>query len=202
MDDRAGQSAPQRQPRDARGGAPDAGPAGAGVGSATRPALSSQQEGFAAAHGAEQNRLLHALPAEEYARLLPQLTAVRLGFKQVLVEPDVPIRDVHFPHEGVASIVADDQEGGVVEVGTIGPDGFAGIPVVHAAESMPYRVFVQIEGHAWRLSADTFRRLVEERPAVRTSSCATRSASPTRPRSRSPATGCTRTTGGARGGCS
>jgi CRP-like cAMP-binding protein len=32
---------------------------------------------------------------------------------------------------------------------------------------MPYRVFVQIEGHAGRLSADAFRRVVDERPVVR-----------------------------------
>jgi CRP-like cAMP-binding protein len=127
----------------------------------------SQQEGFAGAHAAEQNRLLAALPLEEYARLLPQLTPVRLGLKQVLVEPDAPIRDVYFPREGVSSMVAVEQEGGAVEVGTIGPEGLVGIPVLLGADRMPYRVFVQVEGHAWRLSADAFRQLVDERAAVR-----------------------------------
>jgi hypothetical protein len=32
---------------------------------------------------------------------------------------------------------------------------------------MPYRVIVQAEGDAWRLSADAFRRLVDDRPVVR-----------------------------------
>jgi CRP-like cAMP-binding protein len=170
MDDRTEQRAPERQPHDPRRAprqAPIGGGSGLGDGSAARPAWSAQQEGFAAAHGAEQNRLLYALPLEEYARLLPQLTPVRLGLKQVLVEPDAPIRDVYFPREGVCSIIADEQEGGAVEVGTIGPDGLVGIPVLHDAESMPYRVFVQIEGHAWRLSADAFRQVIDERRAVR-----------------------------------
>jgi CRP-like cAMP-binding protein len=126
-----------------------------------------RQAGFAAAHAAEQNRLLAALPLEEYARLLPRLTPVRLGLKQVLVEPDVPIRDVYFPREGVGSMVAVEQEGGPIEVGTVGRDGFVGLPVLLAADAMPYRVFVQVEGHAWRLAADEFRQVVDERPAVR-----------------------------------
>jgi CRP-like cAMP-binding protein len=142
-DDRTDKRAPDSAPRDA------------------------QQEGFATAHAAEQNRLLAVLPLEEYARLLPRLTPVRLGLKQVLIEPDTPIRDVYFPREGVCSMLAVEQEGDPVEVGTIGNDGFIGIPVLHATDRMPYRVFVQIEGHGWRLAADEFARVVDERPAVR-----------------------------------
>jgi CRP-like cAMP-binding protein len=167
MDDRTEQPAPERPAQDPQHDTSRAGAAGAGEGSTTRPATTPEQEGVAAAHGAEQNRLLRALPREEYARLLPQLIPVRLGLKQVLVEPDVRIRDVYFPREGVSSVVADEQEGGAVEVGTIGPDGFIGLPVLHGAESMPYRVFIQIEGHGWRLSADAFRQLIDERAAVR-----------------------------------
>jgi CRP-like cAMP-binding protein len=130
-------------------------------------AMPPVHEGYAAAHAAEQNRLLRALPLAEYARLLPQLTPVRLDLKHVLVEPDRPIWDVYFPRSGVCSMVADEQEGRAVEVGTIGPEGFIGLPVLMGADRMPYRVFVQIEGDGWRLSADAFRRLVEERAPVR-----------------------------------
>jgi len=167
MDHRTEQSAPSQQPQDPQHDASRAGEAGASDGRTSRPATTPEQDGFAAAHDAEQNRLLRALPRDEYARLLPQLIPVRLGFKQVLVDPDTPIRDVYFPREGVGSVVAVEQEGDPIEVGTIGPDGFVGIPVLHSAESMPYRVFVQVAGHAWRLSAETFRQVVDERPAVR-----------------------------------
>jgi CRP-like cAMP-binding protein len=124
-------------------------------------------EGYATAHAAEQNRLLRALPLAEYAHLLPQLTPVVLGLKQVLIEPDAPIRDVYFPRSGVGSMIADEQEGGAVEVGTIGPEGFIGLPVLMGADRMPYRVFVQVAGDGWRLPADAFRRLVDERAPVR-----------------------------------
>lgn len=32
---------------------------------------------------------------------------------------------------------------------------------------MPNRVFVQVEGDAWRIGADAFRRMLDARPAVR-----------------------------------
>jgi hypothetical protein len=54
----------------------------------------ARQEGLATAHAEERNRLLRALPAEEHARLLPQLTPVRLHLKDALIEADTPIRDV------------------------------------------------------------------------------------------------------------
>jgi CRP-like cAMP-binding protein len=155
MDDRTQDSARECQPD---GADQDAQP--------DTPAASEQQ-GFAAAHAAEQNRLLRALPAEEYAHLLLQLTPVPLGLKQVLVEPDEPIGDVYFIREGVGSVIAVEQEGDPIEVGTVGSEGFIGLPVLLGADRMPNRVFIQIEGHGWRLPADAFRQLVDERPAVR-----------------------------------
>lgn len=139
---------------------------GAPAGDESRVAA-DRRAGAETAHEAEPNRLLRALPLEEYERLLLQLTPVRLRLKQVLVEPDAPITDVYFVREGVGSMIASEQEGGDIEVGTIGNEGFVGLPVLHGADRMPYRVLVQIEGDAWRLPADAFRRLVDERPAVR-----------------------------------
>ena len=128
---------------------------------------SDEAEGLALAHETEQNCLLHRLPLEEYERLLPELTPERLGLKQALIEPDTPIRDVYFVRAGVCSMIATEQDGGDIEVGTVGSEGFVGLPVLHGADSMPYRVLVQIEGDAWRLSAAVFARAVDERPAVR-----------------------------------
>jgi CRP-like cAMP-binding protein len=157
------------QPEHARRAQQDVGTTdgnGGGVDAASRE-RSVRQEGLASAHTAEQNRLLGALPADEHALLLPQLTPVRLHLKDVLVEPETPIRDVYFPRQGVCSVLATEQEGGAIEVGTIGHEGFVGLPVLNGADAMPYRVIVQVTGDAWRLSADAFRQLVDERPAVR-----------------------------------
>ena len=130
-------------------------------------AATQRHSGAAVAHEAEPNRLLAALPLEEYERLLLQLTPTRLRLKQVLIESDTPITDVYLVREGVGSMVATEQEGGDIEVGTVGNEGFVGLPVLHGTDTMPYRVIVQVEGDAWRLSADTFARVVDERPVVR-----------------------------------
>ena len=140
---------------------------GGASGSVERCTESDRADGAAAAHAAEPNRLLRALPLEEYALLLPRLTPVRLHLKDVLVEPDVPIRDVWFVREGVGSVIATEQEGGDVEVGTVGPEGFVGLPVLNGVDTTPYRVMVQVAGSGARLPADAFRRLLDERPAVR-----------------------------------
>ena len=126
-----------------------------------------EHDGFASAHANEPNELLRALPLDEYAHVTRLLTSERLQLKQTLIEPNVPIRDVYFPRVGVGSMLAEEQEGGTVEVGTIGPEGFIGIPVALGGESMPYRVLVQIEGEAWRMPAEVFRRVLDERPPVR-----------------------------------
>jgi CRP-like cAMP-binding protein len=138
-----------------------------GDGAASQQAASARHAGAAMAHEAEPNRLLRALPLEEYEPLLVQLTPQRLRLKQTLIEADTPIMDVYFPREGVCSMIATEQEGGDIEVGTIGYDGFIGLPVLHGADRTPYRTIVQVEGDAWRLPSDAFRRLVDERPVVR-----------------------------------
>jgi CRP-like cAMP-binding protein len=119
-------------------------------------------------HAAEQNRLLHALPMEDYAWLLPQLTPARLRLKQVLIEPDVPIEHAWFMRDGVCSIIATEQAGGEVEVGTVGFEGVVGLPLVFGDDTLPNRVIIQVEGDGLRIAAGDFRRALDERPALRT----------------------------------
>jgi hypothetical protein len=69
-----------------------------------RSPRSEREDGVAEAHGAEQNRLLAALPLDEYARLLPRLTPVRPHVRDGLVEADVPIRDVWFVRRGDCTV--------------------------------------------------------------------------------------------------
>jgi len=127
---------------------------------------SIRAEGAAAAHAAERNRLLRALPLADYTWLLPQLTPARLRLRQVLIEPDAPISHVWFMREGVASIIATEHEGGDVEVGTVGFEGFVGLPLLFGDDTLPNRVIVQVEGDAWRVGADEFRHALEARPAL------------------------------------
>lgn len=121
---------------------------------------------FAPGQGAERNHLLHLLAPEDYQRVRPALTPEELRFEQVLVEPGVPIRDVHFPRSGVASVISE-LASSPIEVGTVGREGFVGLALLLGVEVVPQRTIVQVSGDAWRMDADDFRRVLDERPAVR-----------------------------------
>src|SRR3954464_3341860 len=105
--------------------------------------INSPRSGLASAHADEQNRLLRALPLAEYDHLLTHLRPVRLPLREVLIEPNAEITDVWFIREGVGSMLATEQEGGNVEVGTIGKEGLVGLPLLMGVDRMPYKVFIQ-----------------------------------------------------------
>ena len=79
---------------------------------------------------AHQNRLLASLPDEEFERLRPHLVPTVLGYKCPLYEANAPIAFVHFIETGVASLVNTMMNGDAAEVGTIGNEGFVGVPIL------------------------------------------------------------------------
>ncbi|HEX5574944.1 MAG TPA: Crp/Fnr family transcriptional regulator [Gemmatimonadales bacterium] len=103
------------------------------------------------------NQLLAALPPEDYARLRPELATVAMKLKQILWEPNRPIEAVYFPIDAVSSILAL-TDGHTVEVGTIGNEGFVGLPVFLGATTSPGRAMVQVAGQGERLDIAVFRR--------------------------------------------
>src|SRR3954447_5922605 len=76
-----------------------------------------------------RNRLLSALNPDDFGLLRPDLEPVALDLRQWLIEAGEPIQHVTFPEQGIVSILADTSEGRI-EVGLIGPEGMAGLPVV------------------------------------------------------------------------
>ena len=57
-----------------------------------------------------QNRILAALPAQEYQRLAKHLTPVSLDLGDSIYQTDEPITCVYFVHTGVISLVANLKE--------------------------------------------------------------------------------------------
>ena len=106
---------------------------------------------------ARGNRLLAALPAAEYERLLPELEIIQLAMKAPLYVANQPIRHVYFPTTGVISMTAALQDGGSIEVATIGNEGMIGLPVVLGAATSPMGVILQIPGLLARMPADVLR---------------------------------------------
>jgi CRP-like cAMP-binding protein len=107
-----------------------------------------------------QNQLLSALPKEEYERLLPNLEFVCLPSKQIIIAPNLPIEYVYFPTDGIISLVNITKNGGTVEAATVGSEGMVGISVLLGSNKMVSQAVVQVAGHAVRMKADIFRRVV------------------------------------------
>jgi CRP-like cAMP-binding protein len=114
-----------------------------------------------------RNRLLLALPAADLARLVPELEQIRCERGQVLMDADSSLDDVFFPDSGVVSVVAVYADGSIIEMATIGREGFTGGQAVLGAKSSSVRLLVQIPGGAAQMSRAAFSRAMESMPAFR-----------------------------------
>jgi CRP-like cAMP-binding protein len=113
-----------------------------------------------------RNRLLAALPAGDFALIQPLLEPVPLNQSDVIIQAHVPIEHVYFLEAGVTSIVTRTERDRRIEIGLVGRDGFAGVPVLLGADRTPHETFMQIGGAALRMQADAFRHVLEQSPAL------------------------------------
>jgi CRP-like cAMP-binding protein len=112
------------------------------------------------------NRLLAALPAADYARILPSLTVIPLKLKDILHKPGDPIREVYFPGGGFCSMLTVLEDGRMVEVATIGREGMIGVSAV--LDGTPVTSAAMVQGETdicYRMKVDAFRREIERRGA-------------------------------------
>ncbi len=107
---------------------------------------------------APRNRILAALPKSQLARLAPSLERVALEAKDVLFDPDQPIKYVYFPEDCLASIVGVMADGSAVETATVGQEGMVGLPVFLGDGRTSLQAFCQVAGDALRMEARRLRR--------------------------------------------
>ncbi len=89
-----------------------------------------------------ENRLLAALPKNEYKRLHPALKPVRFPGGHVLCEAREKLRYVYFPSGGMAALHAVGKEG-YAFIGTVGNEGFIGDSIISGVLQTTCRVVVQ-----------------------------------------------------------
>src|ERR1700733_5646382 len=112
------------------------------------------------------NRLLSLLSDEDYERLRPSLSPVVFDYKKSLYEASRPIERVYFPVDGVASLVITTADGASAEAGTIGSEGFVGLPVCLGDSIAPPSVLVQVPGTALGMGGGLFRGELERSPTL------------------------------------
>jgi CRP-like cAMP-binding protein len=103
------------------------------------------------------NRLLAALPREEYARLSSHLVLVRLTPGKILYNAGDIVSHALFPKAGMICLLSTTAGGRTIEVGMIGNEGMSGVSIVLRSEIAPYQVMVQLAGHAIRIRGDVLR---------------------------------------------
>ena len=114
-----------------------------------------------------QNKVLAALPNEEYERLLPHLEFHDLHQSEPLFEAGEAVQYGYFPIAGMVSVVIVLESGENVEVAMIGHDGFAGSPLLLSPSLSPWSGIVQMSGRSFRIKASSLRRVAASNPRLR-----------------------------------
>jgi CRP-like cAMP-binding protein len=111
------------------------------------------------------NYILKSLPTSEHKQLFSHLDTISLQSDDVLSEVGAPYTYGYFPQSGLIATLAIMRDGRSVEIGLMGSEGFAGLPILlNIAPSS--RVVVQISGHAMRIKANALHALVPKLPAL------------------------------------
>ena len=113
------------------------------------------------------NRILASLPDDERSFSASHLTKVTLEIGQVLYKQRAPIDYVYFPDTAVVSLLSRMENNAVVEVGTIGNEGAAGLSLFLGATVSVPETMVQVPGTGQRMSADAFTSAIAELPRFR-----------------------------------
>jgi CRP-like cAMP-binding protein len=110
----------------------------------------------------KQNYILAALPAADYARLLPDLELVPLPLGRAVYESGGKLDYVYFPTDCIVSLLYVMKSGASAEIAVVGHEGLVGVALFMGGESTPSRAVVQSAGYAYRLASKVLKREFEE----------------------------------------
>ena len=114
-----------------------------------------------------RNRLLLAVPSRNLKRLMPELEHIRCERAQVLMDADSALDHVFFPDSGVVSVVAVYTDGAIIEMATVGREGFTDVQAILGAKRSSVQLLVQIPGSAAKISRAAFTRAMQSMPSFR-----------------------------------
>ena len=110
----------------------------------------------------KQNHLLSALPAKDYARLLPELEPIVMPLGWVVYESGAQMRYVYFPTTAIVSLHYITASGATAETAGVGNEGVVGIALFMGGDTTSSSAVVQTAGYAYRLERhvlqDAFNR--------------------------------------------
>ena len=104
------------------------------------------------------NRLLDSLPADEAARFVSFADTIPMPVRTVLYQPGIRPKYAYFLTSGMASIVWNNADGSVIEVGIVGQEGLVGAMHLLGHLELPTQCFMQIAGTARRIPLSDLER--------------------------------------------
>jgi CRP-like cAMP-binding protein len=115
-----------------------------------------------------RNKVLLAIPGEEYKLMRPDLTYVDLPHHLSLHEPTQKIEFAYFPNRGMVSQVVVTKDGRTVEVGVVGNEGYAGAGLAAGLSRSSVREIIQIAGDGFRMMGNALERILRSAPRLQT----------------------------------
>ena len=109
----------------------------------------------------KDNRLLAALPEQDYRALLPFLEPVALPLAMALYESGGVQGYVYFPTSGIVSLLYVLENGSSAEIAVTGCEGLVGIALFMGGETTPSRAVVQSAGRGYRIKAAALKEKFE-----------------------------------------
>ena len=112
------------------------------------------------------NKLLAALPEDDFARLASMLEQVHIDVGAVLCEPSEPLQHIYFPNDSLISLLGVAEGRMTLEVGLVGREGMLGATVALGHDLPQVRAIVQRAGSASRMDSAEFRNEFAHNPSL------------------------------------
>ena len=112
------------------------------------------------------NKVLLAMPDNEYELMRPDLTYIDLQHHLSLHEPTQKVEFVYFPNRGMVSQVVVTKDGRTVEVGVVGSEGYVGAGLAIGLSRSSVREIVQIAGDGFKMMGNALERILRSAPQL------------------------------------
>lgn len=120
--------------------------------------LSAAKLSCGSQHQPQQNHLLAALPAADFALLAAHLELVAMPLGEMLYEPGMQLQHAYFPTSCIVSLHYVMESGASAESAGVGNEGIVGISLFMGGDTTSSSAVVQTGGYAYRLD----RRLLKQ----------------------------------------
>ncbi len=113
-----------------------------------------------------RNKVLLAMPDNEYELMRSDLRYIDLPHHLSLHEPTQKIEFVYFPNRGMVSQVVVTKDGRTVEVGVVGKEGYVGAGLAAGLSRSSVREIIQIAGDGFRMMGNALGRILRSAPQL------------------------------------